>query len=91
MTPPPHDDAPESVVVAVALAEIRGAIGEGFARVDGSLALVVQRHDQTDRALTDVEERVTALERARWPLPSIAALVGAVGLILTVWQMATRP
>lgn len=45
------------------------------ARVDGSLALLVQRGDQTDRQLADHESRLDTLERGRWPLPSIAPLV----------------
>ncbi|MCX5562869.1 hypothetical protein [Streptomyces sp. NBC_00038] len=69
---------------------MRGTMAEGFARVDGSLALLVQRGDQTDRQLTDHDQRLDALERARWPLPSVAALVAVLGLALSVWQFATQ-
>nr|WP_202437979.1 hypothetical protein [Streptomyces sp. SID5910] len=69
---------------------LRGTMETGFARVDGSLALLVQRGDQTDRAISDHETRLDALERARWPLPSLAALVGLVGLVFSLWQYATR-
>ncbi|GAA2915970.1 hypothetical protein GCM10020221_09710 [Streptomyces thioluteus] len=48
--------------------------------MDGSLALLVQRSDQTDRQLADHEERLDALERTRWPLASIAALTALAGL-----------
>ncbi|MEW5625774.1 hypothetical protein AB1388_04230 [Streptomyces hydrogenans] len=48
---------------------MRGVLETGFARVDGSLALLVQRSDQTDRALIQhggdlksLEKRVDALE-----------------------------
>ncbi|MET9535419.1 MULTISPECIES: hypothetical protein [unclassified Streptomyces] len=74
--------------VAVALAELRGTVAEGFATVNGSLALPAQRGDQTDRRLDDQEKRLSALERSRWPLPSIAALVSVIGLALTLWQLA---
>ncbi|CAL9479424.1 hypothetical protein [Streptomyces sp. enrichment culture] len=84
--PTPSDPA----AVAVELEKLRGTMETGFARVDGSLALLVQRGDQTDRQLADHEHRLDALERARWPLPSIAALVGVIGLALTLWQLATR-
>ncbi|MEV2203725.1 hypothetical protein AB0E11_27715 [Streptomyces fradiae] len=84
--PTPSDPA----AVAVELEKIRGTMAEGFARVDGSLALLVQRGDQTDRAIADHEQRLDALERARWPLPSLAALVGVIGLALTLWQLATQ-
>lgn len=79
---------PESV--AVELEKLRGTMAEGFARVDGSLALLVQRGDQTDRQLTDHDQRLDALERARWPLPSVAALVGLIGLALSLWQLARQ-
>ncbi|AYD86215.1 hypothetical protein SEA_DAROLANDSTONE_24 [Streptomyces phage Darolandstone] len=110
-SPSPSDPA----AVAVELERIRRTIEVGFTRTDGALALLMQRHDQTDeqikehaRRLDDhdgrldtVERgeterqkrdiaRLDALERARWPLPSIAALVGLVGLALTLWQFATR-
>ncbi|MFE4328740.1 hypothetical protein ACFRQM_04575 [Streptomyces sp. NPDC056831] len=96
----------DTAAVAVALAELRGTMAEGFATVNGSLALLAQRGDQTDRRLVDVEQRLDALERgeterqkrdtgrldalerARWPLPSLAALVGVIGLALTLWQLS---
>ncbi|MYR46583.1 hypothetical protein [Streptomyces sp. SID5910] len=84
--PTPSDPA----AVAVELERLRGTMETGFARVDGSLALLVQRGDQTDRAISDHETRLDALERARWPLPSLAALVGLVGLVFSLWQYATR-
>ncbi|MGC0205214.1 hypothetical protein [Streptomyces levis] len=82
--PTPSDPA----AVAVELEKLRGTMETGFARVDGSLALLVQRGDQTDRAIADHETRLDALERNRWPLPSLAALVGVTGLALSVWQFA---
>lgn len=36
----------------------------------------------TGRRLDDYEARLRALEQARWPLPSIAALTAIVALIL---------
>nr|WP_206324869.1 MULTISPECIES: hypothetical protein [unclassified Streptomyces] len=69
---------------------LRGALEAGFARVDGSLALLVQRGDQTDKQLADHEARLDALERARWPLASIAALTALAGVVVALWQLATR-
>ncbi|MFE2043247.1 hypothetical protein ACFXAZ_20425 [Streptomyces sp. NPDC059477] len=86
MTQPP----PPEQSVAVELEKLRGTMAEGFARVDGSLALLVQRGDQTDRQIADHDQRLDALERARWPLPSVAALVGALGLALSLWQFARQ-
>ncbi|MFJ7267240.1 hypothetical protein ACIQV3_11345 [Streptomyces sp. NPDC099050] len=76
----------EPAAVAVELERLRGTMETGFARVDGSLALLVQRGEQTDRQLADHEARLDTLERSRWPLPSLAALVAIVGLLLTLWQ-----
>ncbi|MER7346391.1 hypothetical protein ABT390_13470 [Streptomyces aurantiacus] len=81
-----HPPSPEPSV-AVELERLRGTMAEGFARVDGSLALLVQRGEQTDRALDDLDTRVEALERARWPLPSITAIVAVISLSLTAWQL----
>ncbi|MEU5402656.1 hypothetical protein ABZ348_25520 [Streptomyces sp. NPDC005963] len=78
------------VIVAVELERLHGTLEAGFARVDGSLALLVQRSDQTDKHLADMESRIDALERARWPLASIAALTASVGLMLAVWELAGR-
>ncbi|MGW9385416.1 hypothetical protein [Streptomyces globisporus] len=84
--PTPSDPA----AVAVELEKLRGTMETGFATVNGSLALVAQRTDQTDRILSDHETRLDALERARWPLPSLAALVGVIGLALTLWQLSQK-
>ncbi len=71
--------------VALALAErARATVEVGFARIDGQLALLVQRSDQTDKALEELEERVSALEKARWPLPTIAVLASITAVALTV-------
>ncbi|MEU5915909.1 hypothetical protein ACWEPZ_26070 [Streptomyces sp. NPDC004288] len=87
MTEPEPNDP---VAVAIELERLRGTLEAGFARVDGSLALLVQRSDQTDRQLADHEARLDALERARWPLSSIAALTASAGLLVAVWELAAR-
>ncbi|MFD5738554.1 hypothetical protein ACFXJM_11390 [Streptomyces massasporeus] len=74
--------------VALALAELRQALEVGFARIDGQLALLVQRSDQTDKALEDLEERVSALEKTRWPLPTVAVLTSTTAVVLTVFSLA---
>ncbi|MER7946296.1 hypothetical protein ABTY59_02735 [Streptomyces sp. NPDC096079] len=87
MTEPDPNDP---VAVALELERLRGTLEAGFARVDGSLALLVQRSDQTDRQLADHEARLDDLERARWPLSSIAALTASAGLLVAVWELAAR-
>lgn len=79
----------DTVDVALELERLRGTMEAGFARVDGALALLVQRSDQSERRLADHGTRLAALERGRWPLPSIAALVAVLGLVVTLWQTAT--
>lgn len=81
---------PADPAVAVALAELRGTVAEGFATVNGSLALLAQRTDQTDKTLDDHGQRLASLERNRWPLPSIAALTGVCGLAVSVWQASAH-
>ncbi|CAM2785358.1 MULTISPECIES: hypothetical protein [Streptomyces] len=49
--------------VAVELERLRAAVEVGLARVDGSLALLVQRSDQTEQRLADQEQRLDAVER----------------------------
>ncbi|MDN0193926.1 hypothetical protein [Streptomyces sp. S.PNR 29] len=70
--------------IALALAELRSALEVGLARIDGQLALLVQRSDQTDKAVEDLEQRVTSLEKGRWPLPTIAVLASVMAVALTV-------
>lgn len=87
MTEPlPTDPA----AVTLELERLRRSVEVGFAEQAGSLALLVQRAGQTDRAVDDLETRVSALERARWPLPSMAALTGVGALALSLWQAAGR-
>ena len=80
----------ESGQVALELERVRGTLDAGFARVDGSLALLVQRSDQTDKQLSDHEARLDALEKSRWPLASIAALAAGVGVLVALWELAAR-
>ncbi|MFF1686978.1 MULTISPECIES: hypothetical protein [unclassified Streptomyces] len=56
--------------------------------VTAGRALLVQRGHQAERHLADVEQRVDAVERSRWPLPSVAAAAGVGGLALSIYQLA---
>ncbi|GGT65387.1 hypothetical protein [Streptomyces purpureus] len=78
----------ESGQLLIELERLRGTVDAGFARVDGQLALLVQRGDQTDKQLADHEARLDALEKSRWPLPSLAALVSLGALGATLYQLA---
>lgn len=74
--------------VALALAELRASLEVGLARIDGQLALLVQRSDQTDKALEELEKRVSTLEKLRWPLPTVAVLASITAVALTVVSLA---
>jgi hypothetical protein len=50
------------------------------------LALLVQRGERTEKGLDELESRVTALERGRWPLRGVAALTGFCAVAVTLWQ-----
>ncbi|GAA3374751.1 hypothetical protein [Streptomyces racemochromogenes] len=76
--------------VAVELAEMRGEIRTGFAELRGQLGLALQRTDQAEADIDALEQRVESLERARWPLPSIAAVTGLAGLGLTLYQLVSK-
>jgi hypothetical protein len=40
--------------------------------------------------IADHENRIRALERGRWPLPSLAAVTGVGAFVLSVWQASGR-
>ncbi|MET7765506.1 hypothetical protein ABZS86_25630 [Streptomyces sp. NPDC005355] len=79
---------PEQAALAVELAELRRSVDVGFARVDGRLALLDHRGEQSEEDVGQLAGRMRVLEHGRWPLPSIAALTGVSALALAVWQAA---
>ncbi|AXI78068.1 hypothetical protein [Peterkaempfera bronchialis] len=87
MSEPPLSDP---AAVALELERLRGTVEAGFARIDGALALLVQRSDQTDRRLADHESRLGTLERARWPLASVGALAAVATVTAAVWELTAR-
>lgn len=77
------------------LLDLTQAVG----RLDGSVQALTQRvsllddHESRLRVLEgygthDHNTRLAVLERSRWPLPSLAALVGLAGLVLALWSLA---
>ncbi|MFB7865128.1 MULTISPECIES: hypothetical protein [unclassified Streptomyces] len=85
-----ESDPNDPVAVALELERLRGTLEAGFARVDGSLALLVQRSDQTDKQLADHEARLDELERSRWPLASIGALAAIATVVVAAWELTAR-
>jgi hypothetical protein len=81
---------PEHTALAVELAEIRRRVDVSLARVDGQLALLDHRGEQSEEDVEQLSARVRHLEHGRWPLPSLAALTGVCALALALWQAVGR-
>lgn len=52
--------------------------------IRGEVAQVAHAHGELTKDQADHEARIRALERARWPLPSLAAVVSIVSVVLAV-------
>lgn len=72
------------------LAELRRRLDVAYARVEGGLALLSHRTEETAKELDELSSRLASLEHARWPLPSLAALTALGALIVAVWQVLAR-
>jgi hypothetical protein len=59
VTPPPEPTGS----LALEIERLRGTLGTGVAEIKGSLALLVQRSDQTDRALGEQRDQLVSLEK----------------------------
>ncbi|MFE6165576.1 hypothetical protein ACFQ7F_42495 [Streptomyces sp. NPDC056486] len=81
---------PETGSVPLELERLRRSVDVGFATTRGDLALLLQRADQTDKTLSEHEDRLDTLERGRWPLPSLAAITSCTALAVTLWQSGGR-
>ncbi|MET7438502.1 hypothetical protein ACWERY_33870 [Streptomyces sp. NPDC004082] len=77
---------PEHPVVQGELAELRRRLDVAHARVEGGLALLSHRVEQTAKELDDLSARVVALEHTRWPLPAVAAVTAVGALVVAIWQ-----
>ncbi|GHI09008.1 hypothetical protein AQI88_12205 [Streptomyces cellostaticus] len=77
---------PEHPVVHGELAELRRRLDVAYARVEGGLALLSHRTKETAKEVDELHTRMSSLEHARWPLPSVAALTALGALVVTVWQ-----
>ncbi|GAB1334638.1 hypothetical protein ACE1SV_12280 [Streptomyces sp. E-15] len=78
---------PKHPVVHGELAELRRRLDVAYARVEGGLALIRHRTEETAKELDELNARMTSLEHTRWPLPSLAALTALGALVVTVWRV----
>ncbi|CCK30377.1 hypothetical protein BN159_5998 [Streptomyces davaonensis JCM 4913] len=87
--------------VAIELERLRGTVATGFAEVEGSLAVLVERsarterdvaqlREDTEKDLDDLRAEVETLKKNRWPLPAVAALTGTGGLAVALWSALGR-
>ena len=81
---------PEHPVVHGELAELRRRLDVAYARVEGGLALLSHRTEETAKELETLQTRIITLEHARWPLPAVAALTAVGALVVAVWQALGR-
>lgn len=59
-------------------------IWEELVRLRSSVERLVDRGDVITSEIADHETRLRSLERARWPLPSLAVLVSIAALTVTI-------
>ena len=66
------------------LAVITGReIYDAVVRLTGRVDVLIEQQAHTTADVVDHESRIRTLERARWPLPSLAVLVSLAGFGLT--------
>ena len=68
--------------LSIEIANLRGAMAEGFARLEGQLNLIAQGQTRTAEDVKQLEDRVTALEARRWPVGVVAASSGVVSALV---------
>jgi len=81
---------PEQPAAAEELAELRRRLDVGLTRVEGHLALLTQRDEQSAKDQDDLHARVTALEHTRWPLPTMAAVATTGAFVVALWQLLSH-
>ncbi|MFF9625999.1 hypothetical protein [Streptomyces griseosporeus] len=81
---------PEHPVVHGELAELRRRLDVAHARVEGGLALLNHRTEETAKELDELSTRIVSLEHGRWPLPAVATLTALGALVVAVWEALGR-
>lgn len=72
--------------VAVALADLRGAVDTGFAKLNGRLDVALQRTDTVEREVIELKAKINSLEAKIWRFSMAAAAVGTGGAT-GLWQV----
>lgn len=80
---------PEQVSqLTLEISELRRTTEVGFTRMEGQLALLVQRAEQIDKQLVDHEVRLDALERVKYAAVGAGVVLGGASGALA--QMFAR-
>jgi len=66
------------------------SLSDGLTRVETKLDGIGQGLTDLGKDVADHETRLRALERARWPLPTIAVLAGAAGAGTGLFSLLSR-
>jgi hypothetical protein len=77
----------EQAVAAEDLAELRRRLDVGLALMEGRMALLTQRDEQSAKEHDDLHTRVASLEHNRWPLPALGVLTALGTLGVMFWQL----
>jgi hypothetical protein len=70
--------------VAAELAQIRGELSTGFARLEGAINMLGQSVTRTQTDVNELEARVSSLEARRWPMGLVATISGVVSAAVAV-------
>jgi hypothetical protein len=65
--------------IALALANLEGAVNTGFATVNGQLNVALEKQYTTDREIKDLKRKLAQIEAKMWKLSLVAAALGTGG------------
>lgn len=85
----PGPDPGVYISPAQTLAEVR-KIADGQIRMEGKLDRVLADQGDLRDSAADHEQRIRRLEAARWPLPTMAALIALAGLGVALLPLLTH-
>jgi hypothetical protein len=80
------DPPPPPQYVVIGLKEVYDAV----LTLTGTVQGLVAHDSERAKDIADHEVRIRGLERARWPLPTIAAMTGVGALILAIFTFLYR-
>lgn len=59
-------------------------IYDAVVRLTGRVDVLIEQQNHTSQEVVDHEARLRALERARWPLPSLAVLLSTAAIVIPI-------